>query len=95
MDINDDYDRSNFPLIPENRWPDLKQRYHLTKRELETVKLICDGHTKSETLAEMMGIKLGGVKSNLSNIFNKVGKRNKTALVIEFYKTAQAINSSG
>ena len=52
----------------------------LTKRELEILKLIAEGHS-NETIAEMLIRSLGTVKTHTSNIYSKLGVKNRTEAV--------------
>jgi len=58
----------------------LVHEFSLTPRELEVVELVCAGRTNGE-LGESLSISLATVKSHLSNIFQKLGVRNRAALV--------------
>jgi DNA-binding CsgD family transcriptional regulator len=58
----------------------LVREFSLTPRELEVVELVCAGQTNCE-LGRLLRISLPTVKSHLSNIFQKLGVRNRAALV--------------
>lgn len=58
----------------------LVREFLLTSRELEVVELVCAGRTNYE-LGQSLCISLATVKSHLSNIFQKLGVRNRAALV--------------
>jgi len=58
----------------------LVREFLLTPRELEVVEWVCAGRTNCE-LGQLLCISLATVKSHLSNIFQKLGVRNRAALV--------------
>ncbi len=58
----------------------LVREFSLTPRELVVVELVCAGQTNCE-LGRLLRISLPTVKSHLSNIFQKLGVRNRAALV--------------
>ena len=58
----------------------LVREFSLTPRELEVVELVCAGQTNCE-LGRLLRISLATVKSHLSSIFQKLGVRNRAALV--------------
>ncbi|MFL6605059.1 MAG: response regulator transcription factor [Steroidobacteraceae bacterium] len=55
----------------------------LTARELEIVKLICDGSTNVQ-IARRLGIGVATVKTHLLHVFEKLGVRTRAALVSRF-----------
>jgi DNA-binding CsgD family transcriptional regulator len=57
----------------------LKERYHLTKREADIVRCVCDGLTNSE-IGETLFISRNTVETHLKNIFSKTGMRHRAGL---------------
>ena len=55
-------------------------KYNLTDRELEVLKLIVKGKKNSE-IADDMFISLGTVKVHVHNIYTKVGINNRVSLL--------------
>ncbi len=61
------------PRAPE---PDLPE-HHLTRRELEILRLVAEGHSNSQ-LAHMLWVTEQTVKFHLSNIYRKLDVANRT-----------------
>lgn len=62
--------RSGIPPPPEHTDP-------LTKRELEILRLVAEGHTNAQ-MARMLWVTEQTVKFHLSNIYRKLGVANRT-----------------
>lgn len=58
----------------------LAHEYHLSKREIEVLRLLCDGKNNSE-ISEMLSISVNTVKKHISNIFNKLNVDSRTQLI--------------
>ena len=54
---------------------------HLTPRERQILALMTGGHLNKE-IAEMVGIKEMTVKNHISQIFKKLGAKNRTHAVV-------------
>jgi len=54
--------------------------YKVTDRELEIIKLVCDGLTNKEIAAEL-NISVNTVNNHVANIFDKVGARSRVDLL--------------
>ena len=63
----------------------LKERYHLTEREIEVVQCVSEGLT-NEDVARRLFISRFTVENHLKSIFEKTGVKNRTELAsrIEF-----------
>jgi DNA-binding CsgD family transcriptional regulator len=59
---------------------DLKDKYNITKREMEVINLICLGKTNKE-IADQLFISVDTVKDHNYKIFQKTGVKNRTQLV--------------
>lgn len=57
----------------------VRQRYRLTRRETDLLRLVVDG-TKNLEISRNLGITEQTVKDHLSNLYRKVGVRNRFAL---------------
>ena len=68
-------------LLDEKQWLYLKERYHMTTRELQVSILICRGFNNNE-IAESLKIKHGTVKTHLRNLYRRVRVKNKILLLL-------------
>ncbi|GGJ61175.1 DNA-binding CsgD family transcriptional regulator [Anoxybacillus voinovskiensis] len=59
---------------------------HLTKRELEVLKLLVQGYSNRE-IAENLFISIHTVKNHITNIFQKLGVSDRSQLIAMIYKT--------
>ncbi len=62
---------------PERRPPEPAGHPDLTRRELEILRLVAEGHSNAE-LAKMLWVTEQTVKFHLSNIYRKLGVSNRT-----------------
>lgn len=81
--IIDDLSRLSL-LSPENA-PEVKQfnRFRLTQREQEVAELLVKGYTYAK-IGESLFISMPTVKTHVSNIYKKVGVKNKMELFYAF-----------
>lgn len=63
--------------------------YRLTLRECEVMRLLVQGKYMREIAAEM-GIQISSVRSYASEIYEKIGVRNKTELALWYAKQGMA-----
>ena len=70
------------------QWDYLRGSWHLTPREVEVAKLICEGRN-NEQIAQELHIAYNTVRVHLGHICSKVGVRGKVGLIIEFTDTLQ------
>ena len=75
--------RSTVALISEKQWLYIQRRYHMSPRELEVAKLVCQGFINGE-IAKKLNVKSGTVKTHLRSIFGKTRTRNKIAMLLSF-----------
>jgi len=79
-----EFDLRSHPLIREtylvNR---LKTRFGLTKREIDVVKLVCDGATNQE-ISIVLDIGLSTVKTHVMRCFDKLGVGSRSAVMSLF-----------
>lgn len=59
---------------------DVGQSFGLSKRELEVLELIADGHSNQE-IADKLFVSLNTIKTHLSNIFSKLNVQRRTQAV--------------
>jgi DNA-binding NarL/FixJ family response regulator len=60
-----------------------KQLDALTRREREVAGLVCHGFANKE-IARRLGLAEGTVKTHLSKIFEKLGIRRRSELILDF-----------
>lgn len=82
---NDDsiFERPRVALLDEKHWFYVQRRYHLTARELQVAKLVCQGFNNGEVTGALQ-IKHGTVKTHLRNIYRKVRVTNKIGMLLKF-----------
>jgi DNA-binding CsgD family transcriptional regulator len=69
-----------FNLVGRSTMPDDGQRYGLTSREMDVVRLLCCGRTNRE-IGECLKIGSATVKTHLIHIFEKLGVETRSAVV--------------
>ena len=75
--------RPNVTLLSDEQWSYLRRRYHISPRELEIAKLVCQGLTNGD-MARELGVQLGTVKTHLRSLFLKVRVKNRISLLLSF-----------
>lgn len=74
-----------------DRFDYVKNKYELTKRECEILKLISKGLLNNE-IGDTLSISLSTVKKHIYNLFNKMGVNSRTQLVNLVYSYENNIN---
>ena len=64
--------------------PELIKKYKITTRELEIIRLICQGKSNKE-IEEELFISLQTVKDHIYNIYQKTGVKNRVQLTNLFH----------
>ena len=62
---------------------DIKQRYRLSPRETELMDLLFQGVDSNSEIADRLNITLGSAKVYVHNLYAKIGKNTKLAVVLE------------
>ena len=75
-------------VLKTKQWEYLRKCWHLTQREVEVAKLVCDG-MDNEQIGKKLHIKYNTVRSHLGNMFRKVGVKSKAGIILEFIRTLQ------
>ena len=70
-------ERRNTAEEPLKRWDAARVEPDLTKREIEILRLVAEGHSNSQ-LARMLWVTEQTVKFHLSNVYRKLGVSNRT-----------------
>jgi len=66
----------------------LKKCWHITNRELQVAKLVCEGFDNKQ-IGKKLGISYNTVRAHLGNIFRKVGIKGKAGLILRFIEVIQ------
>jgi DNA-binding NarL/FixJ family response regulator len=85
------YRASEVTLLSDDQWRIVKERYHLTPREIEISKLICRG-LSNEDIANAVDIRYGTVKTHIRNIYRRVHVKSKVAMLLRFLEDSKAVN---
>ena len=89
-DINSDNSLFKHPtvdLLNEEQWLYLQKRYHISPRELQVAKLVCQGFNNEE-IARDLKISHRTVKTHLRNVYRRVRVKNKITMLLKFVDTA-------
>lgn len=81
------YERPKAVLLDERQWLYIQRFYHISPRELQVVKLVCQGFTNGD-IAEKLNVKPGTVKTHLRSIFHKTRARNKITMLLRCIENA-------
>lgn len=81
------FERPHVSLLDEKQWSYLQKRYHMSSRELQVAKLVCESFGNEE-IAKALKIKHGTVKTHLRNIYRRVRVKNKLAMLLRFVDVA-------
>ena len=73
-------------VFKSRQWEYLKKLWHLTPRETEVAKLVCDGMNNKQ-IGKKLRIEYNTVRAHLGNIFRKVGIKGKAGIILEFFET--------
>jgi len=75
-------------LLEKKQWSYVQNRYNLTPRERQIAELICQG-LRSGSIAKILRIKPGTVKTHTRNIYRKVHVKSKIAMLLRFVTDAR------
>ncbi|MHC4461902.1 MAG: response regulator transcription factor [Planctomycetota bacterium] len=81
------YGQPKTVLLDEKQWLYIQRYYHISPRELQVVKLVCQGFTNGD-IAENLNVKPGTVKTHLRSIFHKTRARNKITMLLRCMENA-------
>ena len=81
------YGRPKAILLDEKQWRYIQRYYHISPRELQVVKLVCQGFTNGD-IARELNVKSGTVKTHLRSIFHKTRVRNKVTMLLRCMENA-------
>ena len=77
------YMQPDVALFDEKQWRYVQKRYHISTRELEVAKLVCQGFVNGE-VAKRLKVKPGTVKTHLRSIFAKTHAKNRITMLLRF-----------
>lgn len=77
------YKSPDIVLLDDKQWLYIQRRYHMSPRELQIAKLVCQGLTNGD-MAKKLKVKTGTVKTHLRSIFGKTHARNKITMLLRF-----------
>lgn len=70
-------------VFKEKQWKYLKKCWHLTTREIEVARMVCEGLDNGQ-ISKKMHIAYNTVRAHLGNIFRKVGVKRKSGMILHF-----------
>lgn len=75
-------------VLKIKQWEYLRKCWHLTSREIEVAKLVCEGFDNVK-IGKKLRIEYNTVRAHLGNIFRKIGVKNKAGVILEIVKVLQ------
>lgn len=75
----------NINLNNKNRNNNHFDLYNISKKEIELILLVCEGYNNKE-ISKLLFLSEGTVRNYLSNVLNKLDLRDRTQLVVWYYK---------
>ena len=75
-------------VFTAKQWEYLRKIWHLTPREVEVAKLVCDD-MDNERIGKELRIEYNTVRAHLGNIFRKAGVKGKAGVILEFIQMTQ------
>ena len=79
-------------LLDEKQWAYIQKRYHMTPREVQVAKLICQG-LKNGEISGALKIRHGTVKTHLRNIYRRVRVKSKIQMLLKFVDDATGFSA--
>ncbi len=82
----DDYsfgEHTRIALLGEEHWLCIKRQFHLSPRELQVAKLVCQGCNNEEIAADLK-MKLGTVKTHIRNVYRRIQVSSKMEMLLKF-----------
>ncbi len=86
------FERPRVALLNEKQWLHIQRRYHMSPRELQVAKLVCQG-LNNEEIAEDLDIRHGTVKTHIRNIYRRIRVKNKIAMLLKFISDASVFSA--
>lgn len=86
------YERPHVVLLGEKHWSYIRRRYHMSPRELQVAKLVCQG-LNNEEIGEDLDIRHGTVKTHIRNIYRRIRVKNKIGMLLKFISDASKFSA--
>jgi ATP/maltotriose-dependent transcriptional regulator MalT len=75
-------ERTRIALLGEEHWMCIQRQFHLSPRELQVAKLVCQGFNNDEIAADLR-MKLGTVKTHIRNIYRRIRVGSKVGMLLK------------
>lgn len=86
------FERPKVALLGEAHWVCIQRQYHLSPRELDVAKLVCQGFNKEE-IATDLKMKVGTVKTHIRNIYRRIRVSSKIEMLLKFVDTITKLSA--
>jgi DNA-binding CsgD family transcriptional regulator len=86
------YQRPDVALLDEKQWFYIRRRFHLSPREVQVAKLVCQGFTNGE-ISGKLKIKPGTAKTHLRNIYRRIRVKNKISMLLKVVDQASKFSA--
>ena len=81
------------PLFDEFEWQIIASHLQIPERQVQVLRGVFDGMSDSE-IAERLGVTLATERLHLSLLFERMGVGDRTSLVIQVFRSFQAISDT-
>ncbi len=75
-------------VFKARQWEYLGKCWHLTPREIEIAKLVCQGFNNAQ-ISKKLRIAYNTTRAHLGNIFRKVRAKGKAGIILQFVEVLQ------
>ena len=86
------FEQPRIALLNEQHWLHIQRRYHMSPRELQVARLVCQG-LNNEEIAGDLRIRHGTVKTHIRNIYRRIRVKNKIAMLLKFISDASKFSA--
>lgn len=76
-------------LLNGKQWLYIQRRYHMTPREVQIVKLVCQGLSNKD-IAIQLNISSGTIKAHIRNIYRKSWVHTRIGMLLRFLEDVKA-----
>ena len=78
-------------LLNSKQWLYIQKRYHMTPREVQIIKLVCQGLSNKD-IAEELDISSGTIKAHIRNIYRKSWVHTRIGMLLRFLEDVKSIS---